>query len=308
MRRGEASEEFSAVPSNCSIIIRTLNESRYLEQLLGAVEQQDYGDALVEKIVVDSGSTDSTLDIANRYGCGIHRIDREVFSFGGSLNLGCANAKGDILVFISGHCVPTGRLWLKSLTEPFSDATVAVTYGRQVGGPETQFSEQVLFAKYFPEHAQHGQAPFFCNNANAAVRRSEWSNLGGFDEALTGLEDMHFAKRCVGRGLKVAYVPSAGVYHFHHERWRQVKRRYEREAIALQAIMPEVHVQALDAIRYFLAGVLGDWRKAIRDGSWLQHAWPIVAFRFCQYYGAWRGNHIHRKLSHRQKERYFYPN
>lgn len=296
------------MPLNCSLIIRTLNESRYLGQVLDAVEGQDYAAGRKETIVVDSGSTDSTLDIAARHGCIVHRINRDEFSFGKSLNLGCTQATGDLLVFISGHCVPTDQKWLKTLVEPFSDPTVAVAYGRQIGGPETQFSEHVLFAKYFPVHAQNGQAPFFCNNANAAIRRSVWMEIGGFDEALTGLEDMHFARQCVSRGLRVAYVPTAGVFHYHHERWRQVKRRYEREAIALQAIMPEVHVHGLDAIRYFVAGVFGDWRKAMRDHSWLRHAWPIVAFRFCQFYGAWRGNHIHRKLSHRQKERYFYPN
>lgn len=291
----------------CSLVIRTLNEARYLGSLLDAVAAQDYPRDSVDVIIVDSGSNDATLQIAEQHRCKVLKIRREDFSFGRSLNVGCDAAKGDVLIFISGHCVPVDGKWLSRLVAPFSDSKVAVTYGRQLGGPETKFSEHSLFGKYFPATAENPQAPFFCNNANAAFRRTAWA-ARRFDETLTGLEDMHLAKQCVEAGFRVAYVPGAAVYHFHHEQWRQVKRRYEREAIALQAIMPEVHVRGGDAVRYFFAGLLGDAARAVREKVLFRHIASIVAFRFCQYYGVWRGNHIHRKLSHRQKERYFYPN
>ena len=47
-----------------SIVIRTLNESKYLGSLLDAIQIQTYKN--VELIVVDSGSTDSTLSIASK--------------------------------------------------------------------------------------------------------------------------------------------------------------------------------------------------------------------------------------------------
>ena len=121
------------------------------------------------------------------------------------------------------------------------------------------------------------------------------------------LEDMDMGKRIVAAGFKVKYVPAASVFHYHHESWRKIKRRYEREAIALQKIMPEVHVESTDAVRYFLAGVFGDWAKALAQKCFWRQAGAILAFRFCQYYGTWRGNHIHRQLSKRAKEKYFYP-
>lgn len=291
----------------CSIVIRTLNEGRYLAEVLTAIRGQDYPATLVEVVVVDSGSTDRTLEIAAEHGCRTVHLTRAEFSFGRSLNLGCEVAAGQTLVFISGHCVPTEKSWLWKLVQPLRDDEVAITYGRQVGGPETKFSEHALFAKYFPEHGGNDQASFFCNNANLALKRSCWERVR-FDETLTGLEDMHLARQLWQQGRKIVYVPEAAVYHYHHEPWRQVKRRYEREAIALREIMPEVHVHWHDAVRYFTAGVLGDFGRALQQKTLLRHAGEIMAFRFCQFYGAWRGNHAHRRLSRRQKDRYFYPN
>lgn len=296
--------EIQQKPS-CSVVIRTLNEGRYLGQLLDSIAAQQ-GCGTVEVIVVDSGSTDHTIEIARKAGSKIVPISREEFSFGRSLNLGCEMAGQEFLVFVSGHCVPVDAFWLSQLLAPFSDPNVGMTYGRQTGGDGTKFSEQSLFRKYFPDSKQHGQAPFFCNNANSAVRASVWAELK-FDESLTGLEDMEFAKRLHERGGKITYCPHAPVYHFHHERWKQVMRRYEREALALQRILPEVHVYWHDALRYFAAGVLGDFSRSLSEKVFFRNLGEIILFRACQYAGAWKGNHIHRKLSRREKERYFFP-
>jgi len=294
------------MPEVCSIIIRTFNEARYLGEVLEGISRQTIPVELREVVLVDSGSTDETIAIAKKHGCVIRTLSREEFSFGRSLNLGCEAARGEILVFISGHCVPRDGRWLEELVKPFEDPLVAVTYGRQLGGEGTKFSEHLLFQKYFPSHRASNQAPFFCNNANAAFRRSAWA-AHKFDETLTGLEDMHLARRLVEAGMKVRYVPRGAVLHYHHEKWTQVRRRYEREAIALHAIMPEIHVHWHDALRYFAVGVLGDSAKALSQRVLFRKLAEIVAFRACQYYGSWRGNHAHRALSRRQKERYFYP-
>ena len=62
-----------------SVIIRTLNESRYLRELLQAISDQETEGLSHEVIIVDSGSTDETLKIANEYGCQITYIKKEDF-------------------------------------------------------------------------------------------------------------------------------------------------------------------------------------------------------------------------------------
>lgn len=289
-----------------SVVIRTLNEERYLGSLLQSIRDQRCDGLQVEIVLIDSGSTDATVEIAHDFGCVITTIKREEFSFGRSLNRGCEAASGELLLFVSGHCVPTDLDWLQNLCEPILCGQADFVYGRQLGGPDSMFSECRIFEKYYPSVSRIPQQGFFCNNANSAISRKAWLQHR-FDENLTGLEDMDLAKRLCETGGAVAYVAEAQVLHHHHERWRQVKRRFEREALALQKIMPQIHITPTDTVRYILSSVLHDWRHARRrHDCW--HLLPsIVKYRMAQYIGSYAGNHQHRVLSNSQKDSYFYP-
>lgn len=289
-----------------TIVIRTLNEAVYLGDLLTMIARQQTDGLGHEVVLVDSGSTDGTVDIARRHGCRIVTIAKSEFSFGRSLNRGCAAAAGDVLVFISGHCVPVDAQWLQRLCAPVLAGRVACAYGRQVGDDDSNFSERRIFAKYFPETSAVPQDGFFCNNANSALARSAWEKYR-FDEDLTGLEDMALAKRITGDGGKVGYVADAPVFHHHSETWPGVRRRFEREAIALRSIMPEVQLSRLDLVRYIATSVWLDLRSAARHGK-LADCWHgIIRYRLAQYTGSYIGNHEHRRLSQSGKERFFYP-
>jgi len=289
-----------------SVVIRTLNEARYLSELLQSIQQQQTPGLRVQTVVIDSGSTDGTLAIAQQYACTIAHITREQFSFGRSLNWGCQAAKGDILVLVSGHCVPLNTQWLHALCAPIVHGQVAYTYGKQIGGPQTHFCEHRIFAKYFPDTSVVPQTGFFCNNANSAIARSAWAQHQ-FDEDVTGLEDMELAQRLQRAGAAVGYVAEACVYHHHAETWPQVRRRFEREALALQKIMPQVHVSPMDTLRYITTSIWRDWRYALQHKQWRRNALDIAKYRYNQFMGVYKGNQEHRKLPHAEKEKYYYP-
>ena len=288
-----------------SIVIRTLNEARHLGDLLRMVARQRTQGFEIETVLIDSGSTDGTVEIALAHGAKVTSIAKSEFSFGRSLNMGCDFSTGDILVLISGHCVPVDEYWLQRLCQPLIDGTASYSYGRQIGDDDSHYSERRIFAKYYPAVSQIPQEGFFCNNANSALLRSVWtSNV--FDEELTGLEDMELAKRLVRAGHRVAYVAEAPVFHHHQESWPQVRRRFEREAIALRAIMPEVHLSRIDVLRCVLESTLGDWRSAKRNGIKSSSRLDMLRYRWNQYVGSYIGNQ-HRVLSRRAKQKYFFP-
>ncbi len=217
-----------------SVLIRTFNEERDLPALLEAIAGQSLVDH--EVVVVDSGSQDRTREIAEAAGARIVRIDSRDFTFGYSLNVGVRQSRADVVVIVSAHTVPIGEHWLANLVESFADPSVAMAYGRQLGNEESKFAERQDFLRTFPGKSEVLEPPhFFANNANAAIRRRDWEDHP-FDEALTGLEDIEWARHWLRRGRKVTYRADAAIYHIHRESWRQVRHRYYREALAMRAM------------------------------------------------------------------------
>ena len=222
---------------SASIVIRAHNEARHIGRLLEGIASQTVKN--VEIVVVDSGSTDGTLDIVSKYPHKLVHIPPEKFSFGRALNQGAERASNEFLVLASAHTFPVYDDWIESMLAPFSNEKVALTYGCQRGPPTAPFSEQMLFYQWFPAEAREDQEHPFCNNANAAVRRSAWKDQP-YDEELTGLEDLDWAKRAVARGHRIRYVPEATVMHVHEESSKQTYRRYFRESLAMSGSTPEI--------------------------------------------------------------------
>jgi glycosyltransferase involved in cell wall biosynthesis len=287
-----------------SIVIRCFNEAEHIGKLFSELKRQTFTD--YEVVVVDSGSDDGTLDIVTAEDVTLVHIAKEDFSFGRSLNLGCAAARGAILVFISAHCYPEHEDWLANLVEGFDDEKVAVVYGRQRGIVDSHFSEQQIFKRWFPDDSVARQEGPFSNNANAAVRRSLWE-AHPYDEALTGLEDVAWAQEVMREGWWVSYRADAGVIHVHNETPSQIRNRYRREAITFQKVFPGEHFNAWDFLRLSSGNVIADVRAAADSGHAWRDMWPILRFRVSQFAGTYQGFHQRRPPSSDLKQRFYYP-
>lgn len=287
-----------------SIIIRALNEAEHLPLLLNGIAAQTVQPD--EIILVDSGSTDDSVEICRRRGANIVHIEPADFSFGRALNYGCRAATGDILVFVSAHVYPADDTWLESLVAPFANPEVVLSYGRQTGDSRNAFSEIQLMQQWFPEVRDHDQSTPFCNNANCAVRQTWWQQLP-YNEDLTGLEDLDWAKRAQAQGGKVAYEPDALVYHIHEETFARTRRRYQREAIAHRAIFPDQHMSTPEALALFFANVGRDYVAAVPRRQLFRNLVRIPSFRLAQYLGAWEGYRQKGATTSDLKRRFYYP-
>ena len=289
----------------CSVVTRCYNEEQHIGRLLSGVMQQTIRD--VETIVVDSGSTDATLSIVSRYPVKILSIQPEEFSFGRSLNLGCQAATGEFIAIVSAHVYPVYKDWLERLLAPFADPQVTLVYGKQWGNERTKYSEHQLFARWFPNESNLCQDHPFCNNANAAIRRSVWEQLP-YDETLTGLEDIDWARRAMGLGYKIAYVAGAEVVHVHNESPRRLYNRYRREAIALKHIFPQERFNLWDFVRLSAANVVSDCYHAWHDGVLWRNLSSICVFRLMQFWGTYRGFAQRGPVTSQLKQTFYYPN
>ena len=287
-----------------SVVIRCFNEEQHIGRLLTGLLKQTVQPQQI--ILVDSGSTDATLAIASRFPVEIHAIEPDAFSFGRSLNIGCRAATGDLVAIVSAHVYPVYDTWLEELTAPLADAEVALAYGRQEGDERTKYSERQILARWFPDHSESRQTHPFCNNANAAIRRQVWETQP-YDEELTGLEDLEWAKRAFAVGHAIAYVATAPVIHAHDESWTQLVNRYRREAIAHRRIYHQERMSGIEALRLAIGNIVSDYYHAIRDRAFLANLGAIPAFRIAQFWGTYRGFAQRGDAPPTLRRRFYYP-
>jgi glycosyltransferase involved in cell wall biosynthesis len=287
----------------CSLIIRAYNEEKHIRRLLEGIKQQTIKD--VEIILVDSGSTDKTVSIAESFGAKIVKIPSNEFTFGRSLNYGIKEAKHEFIVMASAHVYPVYPDWLETLLKPFQDEKITLTYGKQRAPNSAKFSEKQIFYQWYPDESNLNQVTAFCNNANAAIRKSLW-DLHPYDETLTGLEDLEWSKWAKEQGYKIAYVAEAEIIHVHNETPRGVYNRYRREAMALRKIYPEAHFNFYDFLRLTITNIFSDLFHAFREKVLLKNFISIFWFRFMQFYGTRMGHRETSLVTPQLRETFYY--
>ena len=303
--KGNAPGNRSAL--SCSNVIRAYNEETHLGRLLSGIARQNLKD--VEVILVDSGSTDATVSIAQGrwpFPVQVVQIQPEQFTFGCSLNCGLARARHALVVIASAHVYPVYPDWLERLLAPFADPEVALAYGKQRGDNLTHFSEQQIFAQWFPEASQSRQKHPFCNNANAAIRRSLWLEHP-YDETLSGLEDLAWARWALEQGWALAYVAEAEIIHVHAERPAGIYYRYRREAMAFMHIFPQERFHFWDFLRLFASNAVHDAWQALRQRRLLASLGSITWFRFVQFWGTYQGFRQSGPLTWQLRQTFYYP-
>jgi rhamnosyltransferase len=217
----------------CSISILTKNEERNIGACLEAVySQQAVGP--FDVVLVDSGSTDGTVEIAKRFPVRIERIPPEAFHYARTRNLAARLGTGRILVSLAGDAVPTSKLWLHHMTANFADPGVGAVYGRQLpkarAGEERHDTFEAVYGdKKIVKDPAHpngmGYRFYHFSDVNSAIRRTVWET-SPFPEELKTFEDLGIAKRILEAGWKIVYEPEAAVFHSHDYTAFQLFQRY----------------------------------------------------------------------------------
>jgi rhamnosyltransferase len=206
-----------------SVVIPVRDGGADLVRCLDAIARQQV-DEEVEVVVVDSGSTDGSVEVARRHGARVHEIPPEEFNHGRTRNLGAELARGDVLAFTSQDAFAADEHWLARLVAPLrSDAEVAGAYGRQLPHdgatpPERYFLDFL----YGPEPRVQrwegpGQPTFettLFSNVNAAMPRPVWSEFPFADDLIMS-EDQEWSRRVLLAGRELVYEPRAVVHHSH---------------------------------------------------------------------------------------------
>ena len=195
-----------------SIIIRTKNEERWISSCLENIFRQTY--KKFEIILVDNNSNDKTVKKAKQFNIS-KVVNIKKFLPGKAINMGIENSRGDYIVILSAHAIPTNNLWLENFVKAIEeDNNLAGVYGRQEPMSFSSPSDKRDMLLVFGLDRKYQIKDSFFHNANSIIRRDVWNKIP-FDERVTNIEDRIWAQEVIKKKYKILYEPESSVYHYH---------------------------------------------------------------------------------------------
>jgi rhamnosyltransferase len=279
-----------------SFVIRARNEAARIGECLVGLQSQETG-RRAEIIVIDSGSTDGTVEICRAHGVPVEAIPPETFNYGRALNLGARLARGHYFVSFTAHAAPADNSWLERLLAPLdASARIAAVFGRELPWPDASPLERARLAIRFPpderRYTVEGlqgcvretllRSLLFSNVASAIPR--ELLLESPFPE-MAYAEDKAWAQTMLKRGYDIVYEPAARVYHSHNDtllafyrrqfKIGQSKREVAGVPLAAASVARVAAGELKQQVRFLHANV-----PAVQQPYWMAQAALRAALRF----------------------------
>lgn len=295
-----------------TVTILTYNGERYLQDILVAVEGQRL-DGEVEILVIDSGSTDRTLDIVAAHPqVRLHAIPNREFGHGRTRNLAAHLARGRVVVYLTHDAVPAHDRWLYEMLKPFDlSERVAAVMGKQVARPGCfpllKYEIRSVFAGFGPDF---GTCLFYADDfvtsegvRNAVTFHSD-VNSAALRDVITGpvpyrdvsyAEDQLLGRDLIAAGYFKAYAPRGVVVHSNDLTLREYDDRMVDETRGLREVGIDVAVPSVSVVaRMVLRGVIRDQVSILRDREYTllrKVYWSLVnpAYHLQKWRGVRRG-------------------
>jgi glycosyltransferase involved in cell wall biosynthesis len=212
-----------------SVVIPVKNGREFLGEVLSQVLLQKT-DFSYEVVVIDSGSTDGSLDIIRSYGeATLIQIPPGTFNHGLTRNFGVEKSSGEFIAFITQDATPVNDDWLQNLVAPMiENPEVAGVFGKHLARPDCDpivalnlddhFDRSISRSRAFWRKDENYEAEknlyvFFSNN-NSCIRRKVWEEIPFRKVEMS--EDQWWAQDILHHGYVKCYEPTALVYHSHN--------------------------------------------------------------------------------------------
>jgi rhamnosyltransferase len=266
-----------------TVVVLTYNGERYLRDLLSAVRVQKI-DGVVEVLVIDSGSTDSTLQILEEFPeVEVVKIPNEEFGHGRTRNLAAHLARGTFVAYLTHDAVPATDRWLYELLKPFElNPNVVAVMGKQLprpwcfpllkyeinavfGGFGPDFGTSLFYEDDFVTSEGVRNAVTFYSDVNSAARRDVLIGPIPYRD-VSYAEDQLLGRDAIAAGYVKAYAPRASVLHSNDMTLAEYDDRMEAETLGQREVGIDVAVPSIGVCaRMMSRGILLDSIGIARD-------------------------------------------
>jgi len=245
----------------CSVVIPTKNGGDLFERVLKGLQAQSCWKN-VQLIVVDSGSTDKTTELARKFGAVVHEIPPEQFNHGATRDFGIFLAESDNVILLVQDAVPNSDHLLEKLVAALEEPGTAGAYARQIPQPDAdiltkrnlngwltgRMTREVrrLTSAGDYDKLSAMEKYFFCNfdNVCSAIKKPVWEKIK-FGRINFG-EDIDWAERILKDGHAIVYEPDAAVIHSHD---RPLSYEYKRTYVCHRKLFRQFGVHTVPSLR-----------------------------------------------------------
>lgn len=270
-----------------SVVIPVLNGGELLDEVLAVVVSQKL-DEPFEILVIDSGSSDGSLEIIEKHqqtfpALRLMSIDKSDFGHGRTRNLGVQNTSGDLVAFLTQDATPASDTWLAAYREAFNMAPrVGAAFGPHLPRPGVSPLMARLLNDHFAAMAAGQDGPVlqlpgdttYLSNSNSCISREAWQETPFRDIAYA--EDQAFGRDIMTRGWSKVYSPGAAAWHSHDYGMIESFKRYFDEYRGLNDSVGErTEASATKAAQIIAESVAKDdeFIKQLGQPGWRRAAW-----------------------------------
>ena len=196
-----------------SVIVCAYNADRTIDSCLASLKELNYPN--YEVIVVNDGSSDRTLEIAESYDY-IKLISQENKGLSVARNVGLAAATGDIIAYTDSDCVADPD-WLTYMVAKFLSSGLSAVGGPNFPPPEDSLVPScVAVSPGGPTHVLlSDEVAEHIPGCNMAFRREALEEIGGFDPLFRNAgDDIDVCWRLQDKGYTIGFSPAAVVWHY----------------------------------------------------------------------------------------------
>lgn len=262
-----------------SIVIPCHAPSTQVNTCVEAIAGLRASDFAFETIVVDDGGPESLRDVVDRFRdrLTIRLVEQARRGPGPARNAGAALARGKYLAFIDSDCTPAPD-WLEVLTRELEQDDRRLLGGRVENALTdniySEASERISHFVYVFNRSGLAHEPFF-PTSNIALSAALFHSVGGFTDAIPSgtAEDKEFCDRWRDRGLPLAHVPDAVVFHAHPLTFARFLRQHYNygRGIFVFRLMRRRRTQSdiiPESLPFYAQLVVSPVRQKSRGASW----------------------------------------
>jgi GT2 family glycosyltransferase len=208
-----------------SIVIPVYNSGAQLKQCLAALSASDFRD--YEIVVVDDGSTDSSVAVARTCGVEVLRLAAQRGP-AAARNHGAGHARGEIILFVDADVVVRRDTLTRVAAFFHLRPGIAAVFGSYDDAPAAPnfISQYKNLLHHFVHQRSTAEAATFWTGCGA-IRRTAFVAVGGFDERLyrrPTVEDIELGYRLRRQGFKIVLDRELQVKHLKYWTFRSLLR------------------------------------------------------------------------------------